>query len=441
MEQNSHSFVWVDLSDLLVWRGHFTGIQRVTYEYAKRFEQDGARFCAFDKIDNRFFELELGFLERVNIEGSTGDSQPSVISTRRKIRRAIGKPYYILSEESKTLLRPVVTMTNFYVRYGLSKFDQRDKSKKSPFHARPEVVFNENDTLVMMGASWNDQAILDFVVQLKLETGFTLVQHINDILPIYQPQLFSEELPGKFKPYVNKVIHYADLITVISEATKRDLQTYCKENNITDIRIEAVRLGEDVEIDKPLRPEAVRADEQFILAVGTFEVRKNYILLYQAVKLAQLEGHEIPKIIIAGRKGWLTDDLAHTLRLDPFARERILWLSDVSDSELSWLYENCMFSVFPSLAEGWGLPIVESLNYGKMALASGTSSMLEIGDGLVDYFLPYDARECLEKIRYYVSEDRATKKNEQVKRTYKVFTWDQSYNQLSMVISGTGSPL
>jgi glycosyltransferase involved in cell wall biosynthesis len=148
------------------------------------------------------------------------------------------------------------------------------------------------------------------------------------------------------------------------------------------------------------------------------------------VKLAELEGRELPKVVIVGRKGWLTDDLAHILQYDPWARQRILWISDASDGEVSWLLRNCLFTVFPSFAEGWGLPIVESLQAGKFCLASGVSSMLEIGDGLIDYFLPYDARECLEKIVYYLHDERYKQANEKAKKNYKIHTWDKSYQTL-----------
>jgi len=413
---------------MLVWSGHFTGIQRVVYEYAKRFESDGANYFAYDKTGERFIRLELSQLDLGQTESpNEKKSQEQGVPIRRKIRRTLGRPYYMLGTKQKTALRPLVDAANFYVRSGMSKLDKKSHSHASPYTTYPDADFKAKDTVVLLGASWNDDVVLDKLVAIKQESDFRLIQHINDLLPIYQPQLFSEELPGKFRQYINKVIHHAAVITVISEATKRDVLAYCKENKVKNVTVKVIRLGEDVEVDKPLRPEQVPVNKQFILAVGTFEVRKNYVLLYQAVKLAQLENKELPHIVIAGRKGWLTDDLAHILGLDPYAKENITWLENASDNELSWLYENCMFTVFPSLAEGWGLPIVESLRHGKMSIASGVSSMLEIGDGLVDYFLPYDARECMEKIRYYVAEDRYLAMDKKVKETYQVFTWDESY--------------
>lgn len=425
---------WVDLTDLLSWNGNVTGIQRVVYEYAKRFDRDGAKFFAYDKLGSRFIQLELDSLALSHVEPRTHGVTEENITVRRKLRRTIGKPYYMLSDSNKAVLRPLVDATNFYVRYGLSKVTPKSRVTKSPYEPMSGAVFGEGDTVILLGASWNDGTVLDRLIEIKQTIPFKLIQHINDLLPIYQPQLFSGELPGKFRPYVNKVIHHADVITVISEATKRDVIAYYAENEVENVSVKVVRLGEDIETEKPLRPEAVPKGRDFILAVGTFEVRKNYALLYQAVKLAQLENRQLPHIVIAGRKGWLTEDLIHMIGIDPFAKEHITWLPDATDNELSWLYDNCMLTVFPSIAEGWGLPVVESLQHGKMSLASGVSSMLEIGDGLVDYFLPYDARECMEKILFYISEDRYVAQNEKVKDGYIAYTWDMSYRALCKAI-------
>lgn len=436
MSKNKN-MIWVDLTDLLVWKGHFTGIQRVVYEYARRFDADNANFFAYDKIDKRFIKLEIQHIQPEDSQGAAGENmtQSEPATLRRKIRRVVGKPYYMLGDEQRAILRPLVDAANFYVRFGISKLAPNAKTEVSPYRSREDATFADGDTVLLLGASWNDDTVLNKLIGLKQHLHFRLVQHINDLLPIYQPQLFSDELPGKFRPYMNKVIHHAEVITVISEATKRDVEAYCKENKVSGVRIKVVRLGEDLAIEKPLRPEKIPADQQFILAVGTFEVRKNYMLLYQAVKLAQLKEQDLPHIVIAGRKGWLTNDLAHMLGLDPYASKQITWLENVSDNELSWLYENCMFTVFPSLAEGWGLPIVESLQHGKMSIASGVSSMLEIGDGLVDYFLPYDAHECLDKIRYYVAEDRWMAMNKKVEKTYESFTWDESFQLFNKAVS------
>lgn len=432
---------WIDLTDMLVWSGHFTGIQRVTYEYARRFHREGAKFFAYDAIDGRLIEVPFSLVEQYDEMGAKVEPQRplSRITLKKRMRTVIGTPYYKLSPQKQAALRPYVEATNHTVRSVLHQVSKRSNKlhhvRASPYASYPTAEMNKGDTAVLIGASWNDSSVLDALIESKQSLGITISQHMNDILPIYQPQLFSDELPGLFTPYVTKALRNADIVTVISEATRRDIVTFCEDHDIALPRIEVVRLGDNPQTDiTAKRPAAFRSNEEFVLAVGTFEVRKNYLLLYQAVKLAQIEEKELPTIVIAGRKGWLTEDVRHMISLDPHAKEKIIWLNDVSDGELKWLFQNCMFTVFPSIAEGWGLPIVESLQNGKFCLSSGTSSMLEIGDGLVDYFLPYDARECLAKLEYYTTDERYIAANNEVLNKYSVFTWDESYDKLSSVL-------
>lgn len=429
--------IWVDITDLLKWRGTFTGIQRVTYEYATRLENDGARFFAFDYVEGRFFEVDFAIVHQQ--EGSDEYIKPRA-SRRHRLRQVIGAPYYRLSLEKRTFLQPYVAAANHTVRSVIhqatkTRLYQSHKHDVSEYHERPEAIFTRGDTVVLLGAGWNTPALLIKLVELKNEQGFRISQHINDILPIYQPQLFADGLPEVFEEYMTVAVKNADIITVISKATQRDVKAYCRQQGVTKPKVRVVRLGDNPEVsDEAKRPRGIDGGEEFILAVGTFEVRKNYQLLYQVVKLAQIENKKIPQIVVAGRPGWLSADLRHMIQHDPHASTQIVWLSNVSDTELKWLYKNCTFTVFPSIAEGWGLPIAESLQNGKFCLTSGLSSMLEIGEGLVDYFLPYDARECLAKIEYYLADERYMQMNAKIESEYRVFTWDDSYHQLNVAL-------
>lgn len=423
--------IWFDMTDMMSWRGHFTGIQRVSYEHAKRFVSSGAHIFIYDYVDERFIEIPFSVIEdRIQ---SHHDEEAEPKSILRKIRSVVGAPYYVLPKGVKNVLRPLVQVANKTVRSIVDK-TVKGRIPISGYRDYPEVTFSKGDKVILMGAGWNESAVLHSLAEIKASLGIEIIHHLNDILPIYQPQLFADELPKIFRPYIDEVIRVADKISVISEATKRDVLIYCKENSLPAPVIEFIQLGEDVKTIQPKRPKELNAEERFIFALGTVEVRKNYILLYQAVKLAQLEDKELPKIVIAGRKGWLSSDLLHLISHDPYTKDHIVWLSDVNDETLAWLYKNCLFTVFPSLCEGWGLPVVESLQYGKFALVSGISSMLETGKGFVDYFLPYDARECLAKIEYYLAEDRFTMENKKIRNGYKVFTWDDSFIRMKSFV-------
>lgn len=429
---------WVDLTDMLIWSGHFTGIQRVVYEYAKRFADKDARFFAYDKIDDRFIEVDTSILD-INTREKTLmeqiQSQPKM-TVRRRIRKVIQKTYGSLSKKQRKALQPTAEYANYLARTIMHHLIPKKNSRISPYRELADASIKKGDMVILLGAGWNERAFFEKICQLKQQKGLKIVQHINDILPIYQPQLFSDKLVESFAPYMEQVMSCADIVSVISEATKRDVEVFCAEHNIEAPSIHVIRLGDDVRFTKASRPNILTPGDQFILSVGTFEIRKNYILLYQAAKLAQLQGIKLPKIVIAGKRGWLTEDLEHVIQKDPYAKENLIWINDASDSQLEWLYDNCLFTVFPSIAEGWGLPVVESLRHGKLCLASGVTSMLEIGDGLVDYFLPYDANGCLDKMLLHLTNKKYISENKVIHDQYKTYSWDESFLALKDAIEG-----
>ncbi|MEO6760882.1 MAG: glycosyltransferase family 1 protein [Candidatus Saccharimonadales bacterium] len=389
---------------------------------------DGAKFFIYDKLDNRHVEVSFAILAKLSA-GTTEQTQLA----RQKVKQFIGKPYYLLSDNQRKILKPIVRAANHLVRSVL--YHTVDHSvQRSIYRDYPLASFAKGDTVVLIGAGWNEPESIKLLCTIRDKHAIRIVQHINDILPIYQPHLFVDYLSKIFMSYMEIVIKNADIITVISEATKRDLVIFCKEQKAVQPVIKVVRLGEDVPVTRPVNPEGIRSSDKFILSVGTFEIRKNYILLYQAAKLAQLEGRDFPDIVIAGRKGWLTEDLTYVIDKDPFTRGHIRWLQNLSDEEIDWLYGHCMFTVFPSLCEGWGLPVVESLQHGKLCIASSVSSMLEIGNGMVDYFSPYDARSIMEKVLTY-SSGAYKEKNRIVQNSYEVYSWDDSYTSFKDAVS------
>jgi glycosyltransferase involved in cell wall biosynthesis len=127
----------------------------------------------------------------------------------------------------------------------------------------------------------------------------------------------------------------------------------------------------------------------FVLCVGTFEARKNHWRIAQAwLAIATRHSSIATRIIFAGRPGSGGEPF-----LDLMKSTGNLWgwatvLTNPSDRELDFLYRNCEFTIFASLAEGWGLPVGESLSYGKTAVVAQSTSLPEVGGNLVLYCDP-----------------------------------------------------
>ena len=138
---------------------------------------------------------------------------------------------------------------------------------------------------------------------------------------------------------------------------------------------------------------ALRADPAldlppgFVLAVGTLEPRKNLPRLVEAYARLPEELQAAHPLLVAGRIGW---DAAETLGALAGLGERCRLLGPVSDPQLAALYERCTVFCYPSLAEGFGLPVLEAMAAGAAVITSGVSSLPEVGGDAVEYVMPTD---------------------------------------------------
>jgi alpha-1,3-rhamnosyl/mannosyltransferase len=126
----------------------------------------------------------------------------------------------------------------------------------------------------------------------------------------------------------------------------------------------------------------------FVLAVGTLEPRKNFPRLVEAYRRLPEALQTAHPLVVVGRSGWRTGPTLDALRS---LGDRARLLGAVSDGELASLYERCAVFCYPSLAEGFGLPVLEAMSAGAAVLTSDRSSLPEVGGDAVAYADPEDA--------------------------------------------------
>lgn len=127
------------------------------------------------------------------------------------------------------------------------------------------------------------------------------------------------------------------------------------------------------------RPKALEgvADQAFWLSVGTIEPRKNQRRLVESYARYVAASERPMPLVLAGGKGWLMDDFQALLARLGVA-DRVVLTGYVSDDELVWLYRHCYANLYPSLFEGFGLPVLEGMQFGAATLCSNSTSLPEV---------------------------------------------------------------
>jgi glycosyltransferase involved in cell wall biosynthesis len=187
----------------------------------------------------------------------------------------------------------------------------------------------------------------------------------------------------------------------------------------------ASRFSKSDLIPKPPRLSSIESGE-FWLNVGTIEPRKNQKRLLQAYAAYRSRVKHAFPLVIAGGKGWLMDDFRQTIQ-DLKLEQSVLWLGYVNEETLQWLYGHCFAFLYPSLFEGFGLPVLEAMSQGAMVITSNTSSLPEVvGDSglLIDPYSVDSIVEAIEKITF-AEESRNQWKQKAIERS-NLFSWEKT---------------
>ena len=178
------------------------------------------------------------------------------------------------------------------------------------------------------------------------------------------PRVFGERL------LTPVALRRARRIIAVSDATRRDiLSAYPDLAPKIDTVLEASNLG------NAAVPAA--STEDFVLSVGTIEPRKNQRRLLEAYAIARREETDLPRLILVGGQGWKMPAIQTLIDAQGLG-DLVEYRPSCSDAELAQLYAQCRFVLQPSLHEGFALPLIEAMGYGKPAITSNVSAMPEV---------------------------------------------------------------
>lgn len=286
------------------------------------------------------------------------------------------------------------------------------------------VRFAPEDIFVSLGASWGElNAAAGPEVQKRFGLRYAVL--IHDLIPELYPEWTSKEGLPAYRGWLREVVPHADHIFAVSRHSAADVKRRMAQWNKPVPEPVILPVGHrppERHADAPPR----RFDRPYILFVSTIEVRKNHALLFRVWRrlLETMPPEQVPYLVFAGKVAWLTNDLMVQLDNADWLDGHIKLVQSPAEPELAALYAGCEFTVFPSLYEGWGLPVSESLSHGKMVAASNRSAIPEAGGEFCLYFDPENVTEAYAVIRGLIEHPEQVRQMEQrIAERYRPPSW------------------
>jgi glycosyltransferase involved in cell wall biosynthesis len=296
--------------------------------------------------------------------------------------------------------------------------------------------FHCGDVFVLMGAFWFRPFNVNVILSHCRAYNMRLAVLLQDIIPIRCAAWFPPGHAAAWTMDVGLVLHAADTVLTPSHHSARDIRAFCLQSEIAEPAITILRYGATTArfVRGPVRTKRVERylSTGFVLMVSSIDYRKNqHFLIRVWQRLHAKYANATPYLVLIGKPAIRADEILLALRNCGPVRRRIVVLGDVDDAELAAFYTGALFTVFPSLAEGWGLPVAESLRHGKVCIASSAWSIPEVAGDLVDYCEPDDLDGYCALIERYCFDHHARRDREQrIRAEYVPVDWAQTACEL-----------
>jgi glycosyltransferase involved in cell wall biosynthesis len=345
-------------------------------------------------------------------------------------------------------------------RKARATFKVLKKNKVDRFAFRD--VAHPGDQLILLDNAWQPRGLETWLTYAKNHLSLDVTVLLHDLIPWVAPQYTTSTISERFVDWIRMSPSFTSRYLVNSENTASDLRDFLASIDATqDVNIvplaqaplvgvdgrrgalQADAHGDRVSERGPSIPDHIRAIVKipYVLVVGTMEIRKN---LWQLAtvwdRLRGQTGRRLPKLVFAGRRGWLNNDFEALMEATGQLGGWVEIVEAPSDESLAYLYRNCLFTITASFYEGWGLPIGESLGYGKTAVVSNTASMPEVGGNMVEYCDPH----CLDSIQAaclrLIDEPQHRAKLEERISIAHLRSWDEVVRDMLEVIKSSEGP-
>ncbi len=308
--------------------------------------------------------------------------------------------------------------------------------------------FTKGDIFFDLDSAWISPLKRSWLLPKLKEQSVKIVVQIYDIIPVTHPEYCHAYTVLSFLEYLGAHLTYADLMIANAQATIDAMKAITTEAGSRMPETAVVPLGcdfsgkqrnEEKKRSYNVRDKIRKIPEKgkYILMVGTIEPRKNHAYVLNAFDQTLFE--QGVNLVFAGRIGWNMSEFAERIRSHPQQGKQFYHIPDGNDDEIAFLYENAYAVAFPSLDEGFGLPIIEAFLHGTPVLASDISVLREVGGDSCVYFDVSDERSLSEQTMQLLSDREKYQRLKEQVDFYQSFTWKESAEKMWRTLKTDGN--
>ena len=298
------------------------------------------------------------------------------------------------------------------------------------------TAFAPGDVIFLADASWNYPVWR--AARKARRQGARVITVVYDLIPLRQPQFCPALTTIAFGKWLRRLVPCSDGVLCISKAVEDDLRRYAQAHRIALPATTSFHLGCDPVASSAGSLAARTSLRDFMAAgpcftaVGSIEPRKNYGFVLDAFEQLWQQGAK-GHLLIIGRRTPQCEDLLQRMAQHPELGRRFMVMHDGTDDEVAFAYAQSRALLFPSLAEGFGLPLVEARARGCAVIASDLPAFAELADGGVSLFPPESRAALQDLVLAHLQAPRRVGASQP-------FTWRDSAAQCLAFIDGIEPP-
>ncbi|MDQ0504877.1 glycosyltransferase family 4 protein [Xanthobacter agilis] len=276
------------------------------------------------------------------------------------------------------------------------------------------------------------------VEQLARARGWKPVYLIHDLIPLTHPEYVREGDEAKHDARMSQVLNTAAAIIYNSRDTEEAMAAFARRKGRALPPGIVSLLGIEAKFQSPADAPPPVAGHPYFVMLGTIEPRKNHLLLLHVWRrLAELKGAATPKLVLVGRRGWENENILDLLDRATGLKPHVFECNRLPDGHLKRLLQGARAMLFPSFAEGYGLPLAEALALGVPVIASDLPVFQEIAGDLPCYRDPIDGLGWMAAIADFGAPQSVARAAQVAALPgFRVPTWAQHFAATDALILG-----